>query len=122
MIRVLTILAAIAALAVSAAPIASAHLQPLDKPVYDGLKAAPKPTGGEIIAGSATWDLGDFAKSKPNPEDAYDHGLTQVKPELMDDALKAARKPPPRGTTGVATNNNDPDKLGKVRAGGARVI
>ena len=29
-------------------------------------------------------------------------------------------KPPPRGTTGVVTNNNDPDKLGKVHAGGAR--
>jgi hypothetical protein len=79
MFRALTILAAIAALAVVAAPIASAHREPDE-------------------AGN----------------------ITQVRPELMEGAVKARK--PPRGTTGVVTNNNDPDKLGKVRAGGARVI
>jgi hypothetical protein len=56
MIRVLTILAAVAALAVSAAPVATAHREPDEsgsmevtstKSVFLGVKAGPlKPSGG----------------------------------------------------------------------------
>jgi hypothetical protein len=64
MFRVLTILAAIAALAVSAAP-ASAGL--LSSPL--GVSGAMGTrSGGEVVS--------DFARAKPKPA-VYDHGLTQ---------------------------------------------
>ena len=121
MIRALTIVAAVVALAVSAAPVASAGPEwERTESISFTFKAGPPKQPRAMVTRSGGELLSDFAKSKP--AGVYDHGLTQVRPELMEDALKAARKPPPRGTTGVVTNNNDPDKLGKVHAGGARVI
>ena len=93
MTRVLTILAAVVALAVSAAPVASAGNP--RKPPPRGLSIATSEvfelntvlkrpraistrSGGEVVS--------DFARSKPRPAGVYDHGLTQVRQHRILDA------------------------------------
>jgi len=98
-IRALSIIAAIVALAVSASPASAGTPEAakgachvpgfmdytddscMSKPRWGSAPASAlaSRSGGEVVS--------DFAKSKPKPA-VYDHGITQ------------GRKPPPRGTAG----------------------
>jgi hypothetical protein len=100
MTRVFSILAAIVALAVSAAAASAGtpetakgacHVPGFMDYTDDSCMAKPRwgsapasalasRSGGEVVS--------DLAKSKPKPAGVYDHGITQ------------GRKPPPRGTAG----------------------